>query len=113
VAKGHRHCLVEFYLDGPADLVVEIGLPETIDQDRGAKFSEYEMAGALEYWLIDPQREQAEFHRLVDGRYQLILGGRTGRYTSAVIPGFWLEAEWLWQEPLPLVTEIWRQISES
>jgi hypothetical protein len=28
-----------------------------------------------------------------------------------VIPGFWLEVEWLWQEPLPPVHEIWRQLS--
>jgi Uma2 family endonuclease len=113
VAKEHLDRFQGIYLNGPADLAVEIVSPESTRRDRGEKYSEYEMAGVPEYWLIDPRREQVDFYRLIDERYQLILGGRTGRYTSAIIPGFWLEAEWLWQEPLPPVTEIWRQISES
>ena len=52
------------YLDGPADLVIEIISPESIARDRGEKFYEYEAAGVREYWLIDPQREQAEFYQL-------------------------------------------------
>jgi len=70
VAQEHLERLKETHLDGPADLVVEIVSPESAERDRGTKFYEYEKAGIPEYWLIDPQREQAEFYRLdARGRY--------------------------------------------
>jgi Uma2 family endonuclease len=94
--------IVKQYLDGPADLVVEIISPESSGRDRGDKFYEYEMAGIREYWLIDPQREQVEFYQLNDeGRYTLALGGHTGEYSSMVIPGPTLDVTWLWQDPPP------------
>ncbi len=102
VAKGHLDRLKGTYLDGPADLVVEIVSPESVARDRGAKFQEYETAAIPEYWLIDPTREWAEFYRLdARGRYVLAFGGEEGVFHSQVIPGFWLRVEWLWQEPLP------------
>jgi hypothetical protein len=33
-----------------------------------------------------------------------------GRVTSAVVPGFWVEAAWLWAEPLPKVMQCLRTI---
>jgi Uma2 family endonuclease len=113
IASANLGRLEKTHLNGPADLVIEIVSPESTGRDRGEKFSEYEIAGISEYWLIDPEREQADFYQLVEGRYQLVLGGRTGRYTSTVVPGFWLEVEWLWQDPLPPVDEIWRQIGDE
>ena len=50
----HQERLRETYLDGPADLVIEIISPESFGRDRGDKFYEYEAAGIPEYWLIDP-----------------------------------------------------------
>jgi Uma2 family endonuclease len=110
VAAEHLDRFQRRYLDGPADLAVEIVSPESIRRDRETKLSEYETAGVPEYWIIDPEREEALFYQLADGRYRLILGGRSGRYRSAVLSGFWVEVEWLWQDPLPRVTEIARQI---
>lgn len=92
--------LRENYLDGAADLVVEIVSPESIGRDRGEKFVEYEAAGIREYWLIDPQREQAEFYRLEeDLRYHLVSTDSDGIFRSDVIQGFWLRVEWLWTLP--------------
>lgn len=88
-------------LEGPADLAVEIISPESRARDRGEKFYEYEAGGVLEYWLIDPDREQAEFYRLDDrGIYQLV-PLENGVFESRVLPGLKLEAAWLWREPLP------------
>jgi len=90
------------YLDGPADLVVEIVSPDSGVRDRGEKFYEYESAGVAEYWLIDPIRQQAEFYQLDEsGRYRTVQPDPGGRYYSKVLPGFWLKPDWLWQQPLP------------
>jgi Uma2 family endonuclease len=100
VAREHLDRLKETYLDGPADLVVEIVSPESLGRDRGEKFYEYEQAGIPEYWLIDPQREQAEFYQLDErGRYRLIWPDAGGVYRSKVLEGFWLRVDWLWHPP--------------
>jgi Uma2 family endonuclease len=98
------------YLDGAADLIIEIASPESMMRDRGQKFIEYEAEGVTEYWLIDPQRRSAEFHRLgEDGHYQPILP-QDSVYHSAVVPGFFLDVRRLWQDPLPSELEILRQL---
>jgi len=102
VAIAHKDRLKETYLDGPADLVVEIVSPESRLRDRGEKFAEYELGGVREYWIVDPDLRRADFYRLdPEGRYRLVEPEAGGPYRSGVIPGFWLRVEWLWQEPLP------------
>ncbi len=101
VARGHLDWLQETYLDGPADLVVEIISPESVGWDRGDKFYEYARGGVPEYWLIDPQMEWVEFYHLEEERYCLAFSGKEGEYHAEALPGFWLRVEWLWQEPLP------------
>lgn len=110
VAKWHEGRLRDSFLDGPADMVVEIISPESIDRDRGRKFLAYEAAGIEEYWLIDVARTQAEFYRLdVNGRYQHV-ALQNGRFSSQTLPGFWLSVEWLWANPLPPVLTIAKQL---
>lgn len=110
VATEHLDRLQETYLDGPADLVVEIVSPESIGRDRGEKFYEYAQGGVPEYWLIDPQAEIAEFYRLAGTHYRLVLGDHEGRYEAQTVPGLWLQVEWLWQEPLPRVLDVLREL---
>lgn len=102
VAKEHLDRFKETFLDGPADLVIEIVSPESRLRDRGAKFAEYEIGGVGEYWLIDRERRRADFYRLDEqGRYRLVEPDEQGVYRSVIVSGFWLRIEWLWQEPLP------------
>lgn len=111
VAKEHLTKLTETYLDGPADLVIEIISPESGPRDRGEKYYEYEAAGVREYWLIDPDRQRAEFYRLnAQKRYDLISPDAQGVYRSEVIPGFWLKVSWLWQKPLPRVLDVLKEL---
>jgi Uma2 family endonuclease len=106
VAANRVSCLKETYLDGPADLVVEIISPESRLRDRGEKFAEYEMGGVREYWLLDPERREADFYGLDErGRYRA-QPDREGWYESLVISGFRLKVEWLWQVPLPKVLDV-------
>ena len=110
VAVDHLDRLKDTYLDGPADLVVEIVSPESAGRDRGDKFYEYARAGVPEYWLLDPEMEWAEFYQLEKGRYRVAFSGKEGRYEALVLPGFWLRVEWLWQEPLPKVLDVLREL---
>ncbi len=107
VAEEHHGRIQQTYLDGPADLAVEILSPESVGRDRGEKFYEYEEAGIPEYWLIDPETQRAEFYQLdTAGRYQLAPVDTDGVYASRALPGFWLRVAWLWQDDLPPVDEV-------
>lgn len=112
VASAHLDRLGNTYLDGPADMVVEIISEESIGRDRGEKFVEYEAAGVSEYWLIDPIREQAEFYRIgADNHYHPVLTDDEGIYYSEAVESFWLRVSWLWKEPLPPVLEVCRELN--
>lgn len=111
IQQRHLARLHETFLDGPADLVVEIISPESIARDRGDKFVEYEEAKIPEYWLIDPVRTRAEFYVLDrKGHYRLVEPDENGNYHSRVVTGFWLHVAWLWQDPLPLEDEALKKI---
>ena len=103
VASANRHRLEENRLAGPADLIVEVISTESVARDHTEKFYEYQEAGVREYWLIDPRpgKERADFWVLDDdGRYQPIHLD-SGVYRSTLLPGFWLRADWLFQNQLP------------
>jgi Uma2 family endonuclease len=102
--------LTSRYLDGPADVAIEIISPDSRSRDRGDKYYEYEQAGVREYWLIDPIRKQAEFYRLgQEGIYALVSPGSDGIFHSAVLEGLRLRVEWLWQEPLPTLMTVLKE----
>ena len=112
VAARHVDRLRNTYLDGPADLAIEVLSPESVSRDRGEKFYEYARGGVPEYWLIDPLRKWAEFYRLgALGLYEPIFSGREGIFHSEAVPGFWLRVGWLWQEPLPSSLRILGEIA--
>ena len=107
IANTNRAHMKSTYLDGPAQLVVEIISPESRARDRGDKFFEYEAGGVPEYWLLDPIREQAEFYQLGEnGIYQVVLSDSEGKYHSIMLPGLWLQIDWLWATPLPPLLSI-------
>jgi Uma2 family endonuclease len=110
IAREHLDRLQNAYLDGPADLVVEIISRDSRARDRGEKFYEYEQGSVREYWLLDYLRRQAEFYQLgSDGIYRSVPVDAAGIYRSAVLNGLWLKVEWLWQEPLPLLLNVLRE----
>jgi Uma2 family endonuclease len=110
IAQEHLDRLKNTYLDGPADLVVEVISRDSRARDRGEKFYEYEQGGVREYWLLDYLRRQAEFYQLgSDGIYRSVPVGADGIYRSAVLDGLWLRVEWLWQEPLPLLLRVLKE----
>lgn len=109
VSNANLSRLKQNYLDGAADLVVEVISPGSRARDRGEKFYEYESAGVREYWLVDPERRQVEFYQLDEnGVYQTVLPDASGIYHSKALDGLWIKVEWLWSRPAPLeVLQAW------
>jgi Uma2 family endonuclease len=106
VSNEHLDRLTRQYVDGPADLVVEIVSPDSTIRDRREKLDEYREAGVPEYWLVDEPRQMALFYVLTaDGRYEPAPIGPDGIYTSAVLPRLRLRVSWLWQSPPPTLDE--------
>jgi Uma2 family endonuclease len=110
IASERLRLLQNNYLDGGADLAIEVISPDSRTRDRRDKYQEYEQAGVREYWIIDPIRQQAQFYRLNSaGAFCQIAVGDDGIYHSDVLEGLWLEVDWLWQEPLPPLMSVLRE----
>lgn len=102
VLNANPHQLSETAMNGPADICVEIVSPESVERDRGEKFSDYERGGVGEYWIIDPLRDEALLYRLNDeGVYIPQPTDAEGLYRTPLLPKFALHVPTLWQEPLP------------
>jgi Uma2 family endonuclease len=110
VSKERQHIVKPAYIDGAPDLIVEIISPSMAHIDRGLKKKRYAEFGVREYWMIDPNRQTAEFLRNLQGKWESIPLGREGIFHSLVVPGFWLRVDWLWAEELPDPLETVMQI---
>jgi Uma2 family endonuclease len=86
--------------DGVPELVVEVLSPSNRRYDLRDKCRIYREAAVQEIWFIDAERRQILVDRCRAGSYveEIITAGPVG---SEVLPGFWLNASWLWATPLP------------
>ena len=110
VKKERIDRLQETYVDGPPDLAIEIVSPESAERDYKQKRKLYEGAGVAEYWIIDEELEKVTLLRLdTKGKYREV-APKKGILRSAVLPGFWLKPEWLWQDPLPKKNDVLKDI---
>jgi Uma2 family endonuclease len=102
VATANLHRIEGRYLNGPADLAIEVVSPDSRKRDYVDKFREYAEAGVREYWLVDGVKKQAAFYGLgADGSYHALPVSADNVFHSEVLTGLWLRVDWLWQEPLP------------
>jgi Uma2 family endonuclease len=110
IRKERFHLVQKTFIDGPADLVVEIVSPESKQRDYKMKRAQYERAGIAEYWLIDEIDQKVLLLRLTSkGTYAKVRPVK-GALHSRVLPGFWFRPEWLWQDTCPTTPEILDQI---
>jgi Uma2 family endonuclease len=94
--------LKDTYLDGAADICIEVVSEESVERDYGVKFHEYERGGVPESWIFDPLRRATRFYRLNDeGLYSLQSLDAAGNYRTPTLPGFVLHVPTLWQDELP------------
>jgi Uma2 family endonuclease len=105
LAEEHRERLTGQELTRPADLVVEVISDDNVARDRDKTFYEYQAAGVRESWIIDPRPGRLRVFYVLDarGRYRAVPPDDDNIYRSTVLPGFWLDVEWLWRpDPNPL-----------
>ncbi len=114
VRTAHADRIGRQWLEGPADLVVELVSEDSVERDQHDKVGEYEAAGVPEYLVVDAREGRpgvAFYRRDAAGRYQRVAPDGGGRYHSVVLPGFWLDPTWLWQDPLPNVERLLMRIA--
>jgi Uma2 family endonuclease len=101
VVPERLHLLQERAMRGGPDIAVEIVSRDSRNRDYNEKRELYRDAGTREYWIIDPIRQVATFLVLQNGEYEetALIDGHIFR--SSVVPGFWLDTEWLFADPLP------------
>lgn len=109
VARERASLLKPLYLEGAPDLAIEIVSADSQSRDRREKFVEYEKAGVREYWIVDPLSQTVEAYMLHAGAFVLI-SEVGGFIASTVLPDFRLKPDWLWQEPLPAVSGVLREM---
>jgi Uma2 family endonuclease len=85
---------------GVPELVLEVLSPSNRRYDLRDKRLIYREAGVGEVWFVDAERRQILLDRRRAETYveEVIT---VGRVTSEVLPGFWMNASWLWATPLP------------
>ncbi len=110
ISNENLHLIEKQYVDGKADLIIEILSPESIEWDTQIKFREYEMAGIKEYWTIDPNTRTAIFYGFDEtGKYKMLTISADGIFESRVIENLWIDTNWLWQENLPPLMDILKE----
>ena len=109
VRDAHRFRLGKNRLEGPADFVIEIASDSDPRLDVREKLPRYREAGIAEIWLVNPFEQMilAEVKEASGYASQRLAAGRL---TSRVVPGFWIEVGWLWQERLPSTLACLREI---
>ncbi len=111
VLEGNPGTLNETVMQGPPDICIEVVSDESTSCAYGTKFAEYEKGGVREYWLIDPARQLARFHRLAEGGiYRAV--PPAGTYTTPLLHGLVVDVPTLWQEKLPGPGAVVRAIAD-
>jgi Uma2 family endonuclease len=100
IRDEHRSAMGTQRLEGPADLTVEIVSESDSHLVYRDKLPRYREAGVAEIWIVDPFRKEVLVDRACPGGRESLVAS-TGRLDCAVVPGFWIDAAWLWRDELP------------
>lgn len=83
------------------DVAVEVVSEASTDRDYVQKRILYEEAGVREYWIVDPLQRRCTFLRRAGERFETVDLDAGRFFHSQVLPGFWLDVEWLLAGSLP------------
>lgn len=102
VRKERLEILKEKQLEGAADMVVEILSTWTRDYDLREKRRVYHEAEIDEIWFVDAEEREIVVDR-GEGREYSTATISSGKVNSEAMPGFFVQAEWLWEVPDPFL----------
>jgi Uma2 family endonuclease len=88
VLSEHRHILQD-WVRGVPDLVIEVLSPGSASMDRGPKLKACARFGVPEYWIVDPDAFTVETYGQSSTGYELVAAfGERDSVTSRLLPGF-------------------------
>lgn len=90
-----RQEILQEWIEGAPDLVVEVLSPRTARLDRVLKLNRYAEAGVREYWLVDRVAGTIEL-RVNDGGRFVAHVPSDGSWKSPVVTGIELDVDALW-----------------
>jgi hypothetical protein len=97
VGPERSRLLNSHYLDGPADLVIEVLLRGHERYDREVKRQRYGSGGVTDYWLVDPARQSCEYLRWTGRDYHALPLASDGTIRPAAFPGLVFQPSKLWE----------------
>lgn len=103
--------LTSTFMDGAADIVIEVVSLESQQRDYAEKYHEYEQAGVSEYWIIDPLKQDARFYRL-NNNQAFNLQDVDAVYQTDKLPQLLIHIPTFWQDKLPGPAVIVKSIQE-
>ena len=90
-----RREMIETWVEGPPDLLVEVLSPGTASRDRVYKLNLYREHGIGEYWVVDPRRRRIAF-LVREGDEFLERDADGAKYRSVAVPEIELDMDALW-----------------
>jgi Uma2 family endonuclease len=88
VLNEHKDILQD-WVRGAPDLVIEILSPTTEARDRGIKLKAYARYGVGEYWIVDPIAQVIEVYRpTAEGFHLATTCGKGKTVATPLLPGF-------------------------
>jgi Uma2 family endonuclease len=111
VRKEREDIVGQKGLTSAPDLAIEIISPGDTEMDIMQLQSDYEQIGTKEFWIIDQPRKQVRAF-LLDKVKNVFVPIKLDEniLRSEVVTGFWLESNWLWQRPLPPVSDVLKKV---
>lgn len=100
ILNANLENLMPTFMDGAADIVIEVVSPESQQRDYAEKLYEYEKVSVREYWIIDPLRKEARFYRLNE-KQAFTLQDFENDYQTDLLPKLRIDVAIFWQDPLP------------
>ena len=98
-SKVRTHLVGEKAMEGPPDLAIEVISPSSVEIDREDKFKQYQVAGVMNYWIIDPTKRTVEAW-VLEGSEYVSAGGGDGSGVVRLPPflGLEIRIEQLWRK---------------
>lgn len=96
ILSNNYENIKENYLEGPADLVIEILSKATKDMDLNKKIPNFLKFGVKEMWIIDPFQKSISIHSKERNLINYLDSKSNTIIDSQILPKINFQVRWLW-----------------